>query len=143
MPVKSLVMVKKTKIHAPANRVDREGIQQTHFFNWLQFAYPDVYDHAFHVPNGGRRDGRTGAKLKREGVKAGVPDIVVAYPQGNYSALFIEFKAARPHSASVSVEQKAWLERLSKVGYMAVVCRGLDEAKKAIDDYMMADEVPH
>ncbi|WP_163371058.1 VRR-NUC domain-containing protein [Endozoicomonas acroporae] len=123
--------------------VDREGAQQTLFFYWLRFSHPEIYQHTFHVPNGGRRDGRTGAKLKREGVKAGVPDIVVAYPQGHWSALFIEFKAARPHSASVSVEQKAWLERLSKAGYLAVVCRGVEEAKKAIEDYLMADEVPH
>ena len=37
----------------------------------------DVYFTA--VPNGGRRDKRTGAKLKREGVKPGVSDIIMFY----------------------------------------------------------------
>ncbi|WP_299733881.1 VRR-NUC domain-containing protein [uncultured Endozoicomonas sp.] len=138
IPVKTSAAKKPRKPN-----IDREGIQQSHFFNWLKFAYPEVYDHAFHVPNGGRRDGKTGAKLKREGVKAGVPDIVVATSKGHWHGLFIEFKAARPHSASVSTEQKQWIERLSRAGYLAVVCRGLEEAKKAIEDYLMADEVPH
>jgi hypothetical protein len=31
------------------------------------------------VPNGGRRDKRTGAKLKREGVMAGVSDCIIFY----------------------------------------------------------------
>ncbi len=123
--------------------MDREGVQQSLFFQWLRFTYPDVYLRTFHVPNGGQRNRATGAKLKREGVKAGVPDIIFAIPKGHWHGLFIEFKTARPHSASVSVEQKQWLERLSKAGYLAVVCRGVEEAKKAIDDYMMADEVPH
>ena len=125
------------------SKVDREGAQQSLFFNWLRFAHPEVYQHTFHVPNGGQRNRVTGAKLKREGVKPGVPDIIVALPKGHWSALFIEFKAARPHSAAVSAEQKAWLMRLSRAGYLAVVCRGVEEAKKAIEDYLFADEVPH
>ena len=124
-------------------KIDREGQQQKLFFQWLQFQYPEVFTHAFHVPNGGHRNKVTGAKLKAEGVKAGVPDIVVALPKGEYSGLYIEFKAARPYSAAVSQTQKEWLERLNKAGYKAVVCRGVEEAKNAIFNYVVADEVPY
>jgi len=37
----------------------------------------------FAIPNGGSRDKVTGAKLKAEGVKAGVADLILAYPTGH------------------------------------------------------------
>ncbi|AMO58134.1 VRR-NUC domain-containing protein [Endozoicomonas montiporae] len=129
------------KFRKPA--VDREGSQQKLFFDWLRFTHPDVYKHTFHIPNGGQRSGKAGAKMKREGVKRGVPDIMVALSNGQWPALFIEFKAAKPYDSSVKPEQKEWLERLNKAGYLAVVCKGVAEAKKAITDYLMADEVPY
>ena len=123
--------------------VSREGPQQELFFRWLKFTHPEVDAHTTHVPNGGLRNKRIAAQLKREGVKPGFPDILVTLPKGQWAGLLIEFKAARPHSASVSKEQKARLERLNKAGYLAVVCRGVGEAKKAVEDYLLADEVPY
>jgi len=41
---------------------------------------------AIHVPNGGKRDAKTGARLKREGVKAGVADFVI-FMRGGVCAL--------------------------------------------------------
>ena len=122
---------------------EREGPQQSNFFNWLHWAHRDVYELAFHIPNGGQRHKAVAAKMKKEGVKKGVPDIMIALPKGDWAGLFIEFKAARPHSASVSKEQKQWLEKLRQSGYLAVVCRGVEEAKKAVEDYLMTDEVPY
>ena len=117
-------------------KVDREGAQQKLLFQWLKWAHPRAYELAFHVPNGGKRNAITAAKLKAEGVKAGVPDIMIALPNREFAGLFIEFKAAKPHSAAVSVHQKAWLQNLNTAGYLAVVCRGMDEAKTAIDGYL-------
>lgn len=36
----------------------------------------------FHIPNGGRRDKREAASLKRQGVKPGVPDLFVPTRSG-------------------------------------------------------------
>ena len=121
--------------------IEREGPQQRNFFTWLHWAHRDVYALAFHIPNGGQRHKAIARKMKGEGVKKGVPDIMIALPRGDWSGLFIEFKAARPHSASVSKEQKEWIAALNRVGYLAVVCRGVDEAKKAVEAYLQADEV--
>lgn len=44
------------------------------------------------VPNGGRRDKAEAAHLKRQGVRAGVPDLCLAVPKGKYHGLYIELK---------------------------------------------------
>lgn len=41
------------------------------------------------VPNGGRRDKAEAAHLKRQGVRAGVPDLCLAVPKGKYHGLYI------------------------------------------------------
>ena len=42
----------------------------------------------FAIPNGGRRDAVTGARLKAEGVRAGAPDMFLAVPRKNAPGLF-------------------------------------------------------
>lgn len=87
----------------------------------------------FAIPNGGARDKLTGAMLKAEGVKPGVPDIFLPFPIGPYHGLFIELKTV---TGRLSSEQRDWLQRLQHQGYAAVVCRGLDEAFDTIKYYM-------
>jgi hypothetical protein len=50
--------------------------------------------------------------------------------------LYIEFKATPPHAAPVSDSQTAFLMAVEQQGYMAIVCRGMDEAMQVIDGYM-------
>lgn len=47
----------------------------------------------FHIPNGGSRNKAEAANLKRQGVKAGAPDLCVPVPSGSKHGLFIEMKA--------------------------------------------------
>lgn len=116
--------------------VDFEGREQAALMNWLRVRYQEAYGLTYHVPNGGRRDKVTGAKLKAQGVKAGVPDLVLAQARGGYFGLYIEFKATPPHDASVSKEQREWVRILLAQGYCAVVCKGMNEAIKEITSYM-------
>ena len=46
----------------------------------------------FAIPNGGYRNPREAANLKRQGVKAGVSDIFLPLPTDKYHGLFIEMK---------------------------------------------------
>ena len=86
------------------------------------------------IPNGSRRDAATGAKLVREGLKAGVPDLALFVLRGGYGALFIEMK--RRQGGRVRPEQADWHERLRNAGYAVAVCRGFDEAVKTIEAYL-------
>lgn len=73
-------------------------------------------------------------KAKRSGMKKGVPDLFLPIPRHDYHGLFIELKRAK--GGTVSKEQKQWLNDLNEQGYLAVVCKGADEAIKTITDYL-------
>lgn len=90
----------------------------------------------FHVPNGGARHKATASRLKAEGVKAGVPDLCLPVPRGQYHGLWIEMKRQRGASVKVEPEQKWWIEQLQAQGYRAVICRGAEEAKQEILKYL-------
>lgn len=86
------------------------------------------------VPNGGVRNKKTAADLKLEGVKSGVPDISFPYPTSKHHGLYIEMK--RQKGGKLSDSQKTWLEYLNKVGYLAVVCKGEEQARYTIIKYI-------
>lgn len=92
-----------------------------------------------HVPNGGKRDKRTAAKLKATGVKAGVPDIYLDVARGGFHGLRIELK--RPATAGkregiTSADQKRWMSLLQEQSYYAVACVGWQEASKHLEHYL-------
>jgi len=103
----------------------------------LQLRYPQAYKLIYHVPNGGHRVKAVAAKLKGQGVKAGVPDLVLPMARGGYFGLYIEFKARPPFDAPVSPSQDAYLQALAAQGYLAIVCRGNIDAVEAIRAYLL------
>ncbi|WP_443191387.1 VRR-NUC domain-containing protein [Pseudomonas indica] len=119
-----------------AKPVDFEGNEQIALFRWLQVRHPEAFKLAYHVPNGGHRVKAVAAKLKAQGVKAGVSDVCLPMARGGYFGLYLEFKATPPHDAVISPSQLAFQIAVEQQGYMAVVCRGLDEAMRVLDGYM-------
>ena len=69
-------------------------------------------------------------KNKREGVRSGVPDMMIILPN---KLLFVELK--RIKGGTVSPEQKEWIEKLNGIGEQveAVVCKGCGEAIDKIE----------
>ena len=125
---------------SPANTSPLERDEQELLFEWLEYAavaHPEL-ELAFHIPNGGRRNAREAHNLRLQGVKAGVPDICLPVPRGGYGALYIELK--RKHGGRLSEDQRKWLAALNRVGNKAVVCKGFEEAKKAIEEYLEGAE---
>lgn len=116
--------------------VDYEGREQVALVRWMQFQHNAAFALTWHTPNGGRRDKVTAAKLKAQGVKAGIPDLQLAMARGGHFGLFIEFKATPPHDSAVSKSQKDVLHLLTGEGYLAVVCRGMAEAMAQINAYL-------
>lgn len=116
--------------------VPTEAQEQTTLFEWAEFMsrkWPELrYMH--HIPNGGSRNAIEAARLKQQGVKAGIPDIFLPCARGKYHGLYIEMK--RRKGGRVSIEQKKMLIALQDQGYKAVVCQGWEEAKDTITSYM-------
>ncbi|MGH8382608.1 VRR-NUC domain-containing protein [Pseudomonas sp.] len=118
-------------------RVDREGQEQAALMQELQLRFPVAAKLIYHVPNGGHRVKAVAAKLKAQGVKAGIPDLVLPMARGGYFGLYIEFKAKPPFDAPVSASQDACLQALLGQGYLAIVCRGSIDAVEAIRSYLL------
>ncbi|URD40670.1 VRR-NUC domain-containing protein [Pseudomonas sp. BYT-5] len=118
-----------------AKRVDREGPEQAALMKEIELRYPDVFELMYHVPNGGHRLKEVAAKLKAQGVKAGIPDLVLPMARGGYFGLYIEFKST-VDPAAVSPSQQACIRRLNDQGYLAVVCRGHFDAMECLRAYL-------
>lgn len=111
-------------------------------------AVPELHD-MFAIPNGGLRDKITAGNLKREGVKAGVPDIFLPIPRGGYHGLFVEMKRRETRKAgrrkasvvdraagSTSHVQDDWIARLRARGYGAASAIGYEAARDLIRQYL-------
>jgi hypothetical protein len=88
----------------------------------------------YHIPNGGKRNITTAKRLKAEGVKAGVPDIHLPVPRGEYHGLYIELKKQKGNITTDN--QDWWLEELNRQGYCTAVCKGWEAATKVILSYL-------
>ena len=116
--------------------LDTEHREQANLIQWAalnRVKYPEL-DLLFAIPNGGHRHPVVAAKMKAEGVKAGVPDLQLPVPRGVYIGLFIEMK--RKVGGVVSKKQAEWREALSAVGHCVRVCHGWEDAVKTITQYL-------
>lgn len=105
-------------------RIPTEHEEQRELVKWFRQSFDGV--RIFAIPNGGARSITTAAKLKVEGVSAGVPDLYV--PEWK---LWIEMK--RTKGGVVDKAQKDWHDYLTAIGDVVIVCRGADEAKRMIE----------
>ena len=113
----------------------REAQEQCIVIQWCNLQsnkYPEL-EYIFHCPNGGSRNKVEAINLKREGVKSGVPDLLLLTPKGKYTGLVIEMKWGKNKCTQ---NQIRWLEWLEKQGYKCKICYSADEAIKAIKDYL-------
>jgi hypothetical protein len=112
-----------------------ESQEQQALFQWASMAAKQTpeLELLHHIPNGGKRNKITAARLKKEGVKSGVPDVFLPVPRRNLHGLYIEMKAAK---GKISDNQREWLERLFLQGYAVNVCYGWEEAKDIILLYL-------
>ena len=84
--------------------------------NWAKYQmgkYPELRM-LHHVPNGGYRNQIEARNLKLQGVKAGVPDLVLPVARGGYFGLYIELKADK--NCKTSKNQELWIDDLRKEG---------------------------
>ena len=93
--------------------------------------YPDLL--IFAVPNIGTASPQRGARMKAEGVLAGIPDLMIARAAQGFHGLFVEMKTL---TGSASKEQKSVIAKLQAEGYRCEVCKGYAAALEAIRGYL-------
>ena len=114
-------------------RREEAGIQ-AEFFSKVGLFFPSLPDTLlFAVPNGGSRNKLEAANLKRQGVRAGVSDVILLMPGSGYASLCIEFKtrAGRQSAAQMEFQRQA-----EKAGNKYVVCKSVTDAIMAISEYL-------
>lgn len=117
-------------------RKDLEHEQQALLIEWAvenEAKHPELR-WLFAVPNWiGVRTAKQGARLKAQGRKPGVPDLLLPCSRGDRGGLAIELKIApnRP-----TKEQKEWLNHLRDDGWFVWVAYSAEEAKRVILDYL-------
>ncbi|MDR0619194.1 MAG: VRR-NUC domain-containing protein [Bacteroidales bacterium] len=98
---------------------------------WFRLQYPKLV--LFAVPNGGSRNVLEAAKMKREGVMAGVADLILLKQNANYGALCIEMKYG---GGRQSDHQKQFEKYCHRYGYQYAVCRTFDEFRDTVECYI-------
>lgn len=110
-----------------------ESAIQSTYITWLNLQYPAVAEVTASFANGGKRTARYGQRLKREGLKAGFPDLGMFVAKGGHHGLFIEFKDS---DGVIRKKQKYAMSVLSAQGYRCAVCRSLEEAINVTSSYL-------
>jgi predicted peroxiredoxin len=130
---KGFLNMAKVKNNSPL-----EEWEQAQIFSWimsnqirekkLQLAYGTL--------NGVRLAPRLRAKMKAQGNRRGVPDIVLPAKShcGKFPGLYIELK--RVKGGQVSQDQKRYMAMLREQGFKVVVCKGSLEAIGEISAYL-------
>jgi len=118
-----------------------EDEHQEKIFDWADSnldQYPEL-EYMYANMNGVRRSKRYTAKLKRRGLKSGVPDMMLPTARWGFHGLYIELK--RPKSKGkaagrTSSNQKRWIKHLIKHGYAVHICFGHTSAIETIEYYL-------
>lgn len=118
----------------------REHEAQTRLFRWadaLSERYPTLR-WLFAVPNSGKRTPFQGRWAKDEGLRAGVPDIILPArsADGRYIGLALELKS---EGGRATPAQLAWLEGLRGLGWRAEIAHSYEQAVALIKSHLDID----
>ena len=103
-----------------------EHIEQVRLVNWFRdnFKEPDYI--IFAVPNGGKRGIKEAERLKAEGVKKGVSDLIIVT---HNKIIFLEMKNAK---GKLSKEQISFNENIEYLGFISLVAYSATDASEKI-----------
>lgn len=116
-----------------------EAAEQIKLFRWVDMVSKNYYPELrllYHVPNGGSRNELEAVNLKKQGVRAGVPDLCLPVARGGYHGLYIEMKAGKNKPTEKQLE---WIEALRDEGYAVSICWGFEAARAELEKYLKLD----
>ncbi len=112
-----------------------EHDDQCAIFQWRDMSlgkYPEL--RLLHASmNAGKRSKRLGAKLRRAGMLAGMPDIILPVARGGYIGLQIEQKVKGGRVRANQEKCHAWL---SEEGHLVKVSWSVEDSINILRDYM-------
>lgn len=116
-------------------RTNREDNELVKFFDWVRLheERDPRLKSIYHVGNERKTSPRQGAWLKRKGVRAGIPDVVVPIPMGSDAALYVELKI-KPNKLSDAQGEMCTLLHCN--GNRVRVAWSGDELIKIVTDYL-------
>lgn len=114
-------------------RLSREAGLQQACVNWFRYSYPKLAQFLIAVPNGGSRNALEAANLKRQGVVAGVSDLLLLIPRKGFGCLGMELKY---DSGRQSDKQKQWEQYFRKAGNLYVIIRSVDQFIETVNMYL-------
>ena len=107
-----------------------EAQEQTILCRYLDRPDKDFVYYA--VPNAGKRSPAQRALMKRTGLKAGVPDIIIHWP------VQIALELKRSDGGRLSKTQKEWLATFDRIGWHTMVPHGARDAIAQIEAVIAA-----
>ena len=103
-----------------------EHIEQVRLVNWFRDNFPEPDYIIFAVPNGGKRGIKEAGRLKDEGVKKGVSDLIIVT---HNKIIFLEMKNAK---GKLSKEQISFNENIEYLGFISLVAYSATDASEKI-----------
>ena len=100
---------------------------------WFRYQYQQYAAMLFAVPNGGSRNAKEAENLKRQGVLAGVSDLILLVGNGEFNALCVEMKQP---TGKHTQRQKEWQKQAEKYQNKYVVCHSIEEFMDEVQTYL-------
>ena len=119
-----------------------EHDEQVAVVDWFNLKYPKYQACLIAIPNGAmlagspKKRGFQMHRLKREGLKPGVPDLFLAVPRGKYHGMWLEMKDNGKTRSSLTKAQWEYLVLMRENGYFAAWAAGAESAMSSIENYM-------
>ncbi|HIT69647.1 MAG TPA: VRR-NUC domain-containing protein [Candidatus Aphodomonas merdavium] len=115
--------------------VPSESVEQRALMQWaaMQRGKRPELALLYHIPNEGKRSAAQGARMRAEGLRAGVPDLCLPVARGKCHGLYIEMKRI---GGKATPEQLGWLDALRAQGYAVAICQGWESAANVIESYL-------
>lgn len=92
--------------------------------------------------NEGKRSVIAGHNLKAMGLRPGVSDILIYYPNKTKHGLWLEVKRNKKYTPSERrtptwLAQEEFIKIVKSVGYEGKICYGWEDGKRIIEDYLL------
>lgn len=110
-----------------------ESKLQISCITWFRYQYPQLEEILIAVPNGGARGKLEATIMKKEGVTAGVSDLLLLTPKKGFGALCIEMKIGK---GKQSQSQVNWQKKAERHGNKYILCRNMDDFMSQVADYL-------